>query len=75
MPESRVYITARRQARLANRSTDYDLVVGLIEPRSKVLDLGCGSGELLERLVREKKVQGWGLDIDPELVIECVAKG
>ncbi len=75
MPESRSYRTARRQARLANRSTDYDIVVGLIEPRSKVLDLGCGSGELLERLIREKKVRGRGLDIDPELVIACVEKG
>ena len=75
MAESRAYTTTRRRARLANRTTDYDIVVGLIEPRSKVLDLGCGSGELLARLVREKKVRGRGLDIDPELVINCAEKG
>ena len=61
--------------RLPGRSTDYDVVVELIPPGSKVLDLGCGSGELLERLVQDKQVQGRGLDIDPELVISCVEKG
>ena len=75
MPQSQLQMTPTRGARLASLSTDYDIVVELIPPRSKVLDLGCGSGELLERLVTEKKVHGRGLDIDPELVIECVEKG
>ena len=37
-----------------NRWQD-DVIVDLIPPGSKVLDFGCGSGELLSRLIREKK--------------------
>ena len=75
MPDRQVYTTAMRRAQLASLSTDYDIVLELIPPQAKVLDLGCGSGELLERLIGEKKVHGRGLDIDPELVIKCVEKG
>ncbi len=75
MPDRQAYTNLTRRAQPASLSTDYDIVVELIPPRAKVLDLGCGSGELLERLVAEKKVQGRGLDIDPELVIKCVEKG
>ena len=60
---------------MASLSADYDIVVELIPPRAKVLDLGCGSGELLQRLITQKNVYGRGLDIDPELVISCVEKG
>lgn len=75
MPDRQAYTNVIGRARPANLSTDYDIVVELIPPRAKVLDLGCGSGELLQRLLREKKVQGRGLDIDPELVVRCVEKG
>ena len=75
MPDRQAYTNLTRRAQPASLSTDYDIMVELIPPRAKVLDLGCGSGELLERLVAEKKVQGRGLDIDPELVIKCVEKG
>ncbi len=40
---------------------------------AKVLDLGCGGGELLSRLMREKKVRGQGVEIDPAAVMRCVA--
>ena len=75
MPDRQAYTKLTRRAQAASLSTDYDIMVELIPPRAKVLDLGCGSGELLERLVAQKKVQGRGLDIDPELVIKCVEKG
>ena len=75
MPHSQESPIAPTLLRLPCQSTDYDVVVELVPPRSKVLDLGCGSGELLERLVREKQISGRGLDIDPELVIRCVQKG
>jgi len=75
VPQSQENTTTPAFPRLPCHSTDYDVVVELVPPRAKVLDLGCGSGELLERLVREKQVCGRGLDIDPELVISCVEKG
>ena len=75
MPQTQPSTLTTSITRLPGRSTDYDVVVELIPPGSKVLDLGCGSGELLERLVREKQVHGRGLDIEPELVIGCLEKG
>jgi methionine biosynthesis protein MetW len=40
-----------------------------------VLDLGCGDGFLLERLMRERNVRGQGLEIDPDQVFSCVDRG
>lgn len=54
---------------------DIEVILDLIEPQSSVLDLGCGNGELLFRLIREKGVRGQGLEIDEQAVYKCVAKG
>ncbi len=40
-----------------------------------VLDLGCGGGELLARLMRERGVRGQGVELDPEAVVACVKRG
>lgn len=42
---------------------------------ASVLDLGCGDGFLLERLIRERGVRGQGVEIDPEQVFSCVDRG
>ena len=42
---------------------------------STVLELGCGDGELLSRLVSERKVRAQGIEIDPKALRNCVAKG
>ncbi len=57
------------------RRWDHEEIERIITPGSLVLDLGCGNGELLERLVRSKKVQGQGVELDPEKVYECVERG
>lgn len=54
---------------------DYELIVKLIEYGSSALDLGCGDGELLSLLVREKKVRGEGIEVDEQLIYKCVSKG
>ncbi|PLW83511.1 methionine biosynthesis protein MetW [Kineobactrum sediminis] len=46
-----------------------------IEPDSKVLDLGCGNGEFLQRLYTERGVRGLGLEIDPNEITAAVARG
>lgn len=46
-----------------------------IEPGSKVLDLGCGNGEFLQRLQQERDVCGLGLEIDPDKITAAVARG
>jgi len=40
-----------------------------------VLDLGCGGGELLERLIRGRSVRGQGIELNPESVFACVERG
>jgi len=54
---------------------DYDLIESLIEPDSSVLDVGCGSGELLANLVRDKHIKGEGVELGQEYVLDCVCRG
>jgi homoserine O-acetyltransferase len=54
---------------------DYDLIESLIEPGSAVLDVGCGSGELLADLIRDKKIKGEGVELGQESVLDCVCRG
>ena len=54
---------------------NYKVVCNLIEKNSKVLDLGCGNGELLELLKKEKNVQGFGVEINQDSLLEALVKG
>ncbi|MHB8110042.1 MAG: methionine biosynthesis protein MetW [Syntrophorhabdaceae bacterium] len=54
---------------------DHGLIAAMIRPGSTVLDLGCGTGELLTLLVRERKVKAQGIEIDDKAIFECIAKG
>jgi len=54
---------------------DFREIVRLVRPGSRVLDVGCGEGELLELLSHEKGVDGRGLEISPEGVSACLARG
>ena len=42
---------------------------------SHVLDLGCGDGELLQQLARERACSGYGIEIDDANVLACVRRG
>ena len=54
---------------------DHRIIAELVAPRASVLDLGCGAGELLSLLVREKEIQGQGIEIDDRAIYACVARG
>jgi len=59
---------------LAGR-THFNIIGKIIEPRSKVLDLGCGEGELLAWLVENKSVVARGVEIEPARVRKAIARG
>lgn len=58
-----------------NKKIGYDLVLREVRGGTKVLDLGCGDGVLLDLLQRQKKVKGFGVEISEEGVSMCVEKG
>ena len=64
-------------AKHQNNSMRYDLqiIASWIEPESHVLDLGCGSGELLRFLIKNKQVQGSGIELEEAKVASCIEKG
>ena len=46
-----------------------------IKTSSRVLDLGCGDGSLLAELKKQRNISGYGLEIDPQSINQCIAKG
>ncbi len=57
------------------RRVDHDMIVDLVDEGSRVLDVGCGSGELLCRLQVDKNVRGLGLELDQHNVVNAVNCG
>ena len=54
---------------------DFLLVADMIEPGSRVLDVGCGDGSLLALLRDTRGVDGRGIELSREGVSACLAKG
>ncbi len=60
---------------MANMRIDLDIISEWVKPESRVLDLACGDGLLLQQLKRKKGVSGYGLEIDHAHINECISKG
>ena len=54
---------------------DYEIIGDLIEPHTRVLDLGCGSGELLAWLKSTKMVDGRGVEFEAQRVQKAISRG
>jgi len=54
---------------------DLRLIADLVEPNTRVLDVGCGDGSLLQLLADTKAVDGRGVEVERERVNACVARG
>lgn len=59
----------------ASRRWQDDVIIDFLAPGTSVLDLGCGRGELLARLRKEKRCRIQGVELDLEEVQESVARG
>jgi len=68
-------LTMAEAARLGGARVDLLAVAEMVAPGAKVLDVGCGDGELLRLLAETRGVDGRGIELSREGVNECVAKG
>jgi len=59
----------------AHKRSDLAVVADMVAPGSRVLDVGCGDGLLLEMLARDRQVDGRGVELSQRGVNDCVAKG
>lgn len=50
-------------------------ILDLVKPGSRVLDLGCGEGNLLKALQVEKRARVQGIELSETAIQECIAKG
>ena len=54
---------------------DHQIICQIVEPGARVLDLGCGNGDLLYLLAREKGARVQGIELNDSAIYECVKKG
>ena len=60
---------------VAKRTVDMEIIADWVEPNTRVLDLGCGEGALLDYLVQQKKISAVGVDLDFGKITTCVSRG
>lgn len=54
---------------------EHKIIIDLVEEGSRVMDLGCGEGDLLKALKDLKKIRAEGIDLSDQAIQACVAKG
>ena len=54
---------------------DLQVIAAWIEPKTKVLDLGCGEGDLLAYLKKNKQVNGTGIELQESKAAQCINRG
>ena len=58
-----------------NIPPDYRIISDMVDSDSRVLDLGCGEGDLLAFLTRNRNIRGQGIELKESALLECVKKG
>ena len=66
---------ANAAGNLAEKRIDLRLIADMVEDGARVLDIGCGEGELLDMLVQLRQADGRGLELSQAGVNACVARG
>ena len=70
--DNRNYIYSENQSQIRD---EYNYIIKLIQPDSKVIDLGCGNGSLLKKIVEEKNIIAQGIELSLSGVEACKTKG
>ena len=52
-----------------------EVIENWVNSGSRILDLGCGDGTILEALKLNKSIEGYGVEIDKENILACIEKG
>jgi methionine biosynthesis protein MetW len=67
-------VTSEIVQEIKTNRPDFNFIYNLIPSGSRVLDLGCGDGDLLY-LLKQKKIKGQGIEKDEESIYKCIEKG
>jgi len=54
---------------------EFKIIANLLPARSKVLDVGCGDGTLIEALIKQKDIDTRGIELEENKVKQCISKG
>jgi len=57
------------------KRTEHEVISSWIDHGASVLDLGCGDGELLSLLIRDREVRAQGIELSDQAIHSCVASG
>ena len=60
---------------MSTQKLEHRIILEWIDSEAKVLDLGCGDGELLSLLIEEKNVNAQGIELSERAVNQCVVQG
>jgi methionine biosynthesis protein MetW len=54
---------------------EFKIIINLLPIRSRVLDVGCGDGTLIEALIEQKNIDARGIELEESKVKQCISKG
>jgi methionine biosynthesis protein MetW len=54
---------------------EFKIITNLLPPQSRVLDVGCGDGTLIEALIKQKNIDARGIELEENKVKQCISKG
>jgi len=54
---------------------EFKIIANLLPTQSRVLDVGCGDGTLIEALIKQKNIDARGIELEENKVKQCISKG
>ena len=54
---------------------EFKIIANLLPTQSRVLDVGCGDGTLIESLIKQKNIDARGIELEENKVKQCISKG